>query len=149
MIEKLEHTNPDIAELIYKVFQVSYAVEAKLLKAKDFPPLKRKVQDFLSCKSDFYGYWKHQELVAVTEIKKFDDSAHIQSMVVVPEYFRQGIAQEIIAYIFENYKTPMHTVETGVDNLPAIKLYEKNGFVLVKEWDTEFGIRKVRFEKNY
>ena len=69
-------------------------------------------------------------------------------MVVVPQYFRQGIAQELIAYVFDNYKTPRYTVETGADNLPAIKLYKKHDFVLVKEWDTDFGIRKVRFEKN-
>jgi len=148
MIEKLDHTTPEIAELIYKVFQVSYAVEAKLLKAKDFPPLKRQVNDFLSAETAFYGYWKNQELVAVTEIRSFSNSIHIQSMVVVPHYFRQGIAKELISYIFEIYKTDMFTVETGAANLPAIKLYEKHGFTLVKEWETAFGIRKVRFEKN-
>lgn len=147
MIVKLDHTKQEIAELIYNVFQVSYAVEAGLLKAKDFPPLKRKIQDFMYCDSRFYGLWKHQELVAVTEIKQFEASVHIQSMVVVPEYFRQGIAQQLIAYIFENYKTELFTVETGADNKPAIKLYEKHGFLLVKEFDTDFGIRKVRFEK--
>ena len=147
MIELLNHRNKDIAALIYKVFQESYVVEAQLLKAKEFPPLKRQVADFIKDDTDFYGYWKHQELVAVTEIRKFDGSTHLQSMVVVPQYFRQGIAQKLIDHVLETYHTPFHTVETGVDNIPAIKLYEKNGFKYIKEWDTNFGIRKVRFER--
>ena len=39
-------------------------------------------------------------------------------------------------------------VETGVDNEPVIKLYKKLGFKEVKQWDTDFGIRKVLFEKS-
>jgi hypothetical protein len=35
-------------------------------------------------------------------------------------------------------------------NYPAIKLYEKHGFKLVKEWLTDINIIKVKLEKtNY
>jgi ribosomal protein S18 acetylase RimI-like enzyme len=38
------------------------------------------------------------------------------------------------------------TVETGLDNKPAIALYESFGFKEVKQYDTDHGIRKIRFE---
>lgn len=45
------------------------------------------------------------------------------------------------------YKLIIFTVETGIDNQPAIKLYESFGFQELEQWDTNHGIRKVRFEK--
>ena len=39
-------------------------------------------------------------------------------------------------------------VETGFDNEPASLLYKSLGFKEVKQWDTEIGIRKIRFEKH-
>lgn len=38
-------------------------------------------------------------------------------------------------------------VETGVENEPASLLYKKMNFREVKQWDTPFGIRKIRFER--
>ena len=53
MIKKLQQTNNETAAEIRSVFQVSYAVEAKLLKAIDFPPLKRQLEDFINSKFNF------------------------------------------------------------------------------------------------
>ncbi len=41
MIERLQNSELEISNQIHSVFQLSYAVEAKLLDATDFPPLKR------------------------------------------------------------------------------------------------------------
>ncbi len=46
MIKKLNQTNSSIAEKMHSVFQVSYAVEAQVLKATDFPPLQRSLEIF-------------------------------------------------------------------------------------------------------
>ena len=40
MIKTLQHTNIDNAKIIRDVFRASYAVEAKLLNATDFPPFE-------------------------------------------------------------------------------------------------------------
>jgi hypothetical protein len=40
MIERLQNNDLEVAEKIRSVFQLSYKVEAELLNAKDFPPLK-------------------------------------------------------------------------------------------------------------
>lgn len=147
MIQKLDHTDVKIARKIRSVFQVSYAVEAGLLKAIDFPPLKRSLANFLKSETDFYGYFQDGELAAITETRSKNNKTHIQSLVVDPFYFRRGIGAKLVDFIFTTYSTPIFSVETGVANIPAISLYKKFNFIETKQWDTNYGVRKVRFEK--
>ncbi len=53
MINILDQEEDTIAEKIYDVFQASYAVEAELLGAKDFPPLKRTILDYKNSENMF------------------------------------------------------------------------------------------------
>jgi ribosomal protein S18 acetylase RimI-like enzyme len=147
MIKALDNTSTTISKQIWEVWQASYAVEAALLKATNFPPLKRSVENFTSSETYFFGFWAKSELVAVTEIKQEEELVHVQSLVVHPSHFRKGIAQKLLDHIFQYFESPLFMVETGAANGPAIALYEKNDFVEVKRWDTEHGIRKVRFER--
>ncbi len=101
----------------------------------------------MTAETQFYGFHIEQDLVAVIELDILKQSIHIQSLVVHPEYFRQGIAGKLIQFVFDNFKTNRLTVETGVDNLPAVRLYKNYGFEEIKQYDTNHGIRKVRFEK--
>ena len=50
-------------------------------------------------------------------------------------------------FVLNTYKSIIFTVETGVDNHPAIKLYISLGFEEQNQWDTNHGVRKVRFKK--
>lgn len=147
MIEKINHKIPAIAGNIRAIFQVSYPVEAALLKASDFPPLKRSISDFVQSETEFYCYRKDSRMAAVMEIKDNLHSIHIQSLVVDPEYFRQGIARQLIHFVFSTFNTPLFTVETGAENKPAISLYQSSGFKITSYYDTDFGIRKVRLER--
>jgi ribosomal protein S18 acetylase RimI-like enzyme len=136
-----------IAEEIRAIFQASYTVEAKMLKAVDFPPLKRTAAQFLKSDSEFYAYYLIENIAGVIEIENNEDLTHIQSLVVYPKYFRNGIGRKLVQFILDTYKSKIFTVETGVDNHPAIKLYKSFGFQEQKQWDTNHGVRKVRFEK--
>jgi len=147
MIRKLEHQKTRVAEKIREVFQASYAVEAQLLGATDFPPLKRQVPQFTECPNDFYGYFEDGILAGVVEIVPGKGSTHIQSLVVHPECFRRGIGSALVAWVLNTYKSPVFTVETGLENGPATSLYLKFGFRKILEYDTDHGVRKVRFEK--
>lgn len=147
MIKELNHKDISTAQKIYAIFQVSYAVEADLLNAIDFPPLKRTKSDFLKSKTNFYGYFQENELAAVLEIKRDSQNTHIQSLVVDPYYFRQGIGKKLVSFTFKNSKTPTFSVETGSANKPAIQLYLKSGFTESKQWLTDHGIWKIRLEK--
>ena len=56
MIIKINNKRNKIAKEIRDIFQASYTIEAEMLKAIDFPPLKRKVSDFMKSKNFFYAY---------------------------------------------------------------------------------------------
>ena len=147
MIQKLNHKRIPISEQIRAVFQVSYPVEAALLKAVNFPTLHRSLNDFLNSETEFFGYWKEQELAAVIEVKREPASTHIQSLVVAPQFFRQGLASALLEFVLNSYHTSTFTVETGLANGPATDLYQRFLFKEVSQYDTEHGIRKIRFEK--
>lgn len=148
MIKKLDNNNIEIARKMQTVFHASYAIEAQLLQATYFPPLKRQIPEYMDTDTEFFGFWKGEELTAVVELHFDPSQIHIQSLVVDPSYFRQGIARKLVQFVFDSFSSEMYMVETGSANQPAIALYESLGFVEVLQWNTEIGIRKVRFEKN-
>ena len=51
MVIKINNKETKIVEEIRAIFQVSYAVEAEILKAVNFPPLKRTVSQFVDINS--------------------------------------------------------------------------------------------------
>lgn len=146
MIKKLQHINIEVATEIRSVFQVSYTVEAKLLNALDFPPLKRPLESYINSNTTFFGYFKNTALAGVIEINHTTNFTHIQSLVVAPKFFRQGVAKSLLEFVFDTYDSNLFVVETGLENEPATKLYLKFGFKEVNQWDTDHGIRKIRFE---
>jgi ribosomal protein S18 acetylase RimI-like enzyme len=147
MIQRLQNNKIEISKKIRAVFQVSYKVEAKLLKATNFPPLKRPLEDYVISKNMFFGYLKNEELFGVIEIDHNNSYTLIRSLVVSPLFFRQGIARKLMEFTFNTFDSNLFVVETGVKNEPASKLYMKFGFIEVKQWNTEHGIRKIKFEK--
>lgn len=147
MISKINNKKKDIAEKIYLLFQASYKIEAELLKATDFPPLKRTASNLLDCNNIFFGFHINEDIVGLIEVDHHSTSTHIQSLVVNPRNFRQGIGKQLVNFILEYYKSNSFTVETGLENYPAIKLYKEFDFKEIKQWDTDHGVKKIKFEK--
>ena len=147
MIKKLQHNDIETSRQIYSVFQLSYAVEAELLGVKEFPPLKRPLESYLNSCNDFYGYLENNLLAGVIEVERTDTYIDINSLVVKPKFFRQGIGRKLIEFTFNSFDSKLFIVETGVKNKPAIELYKKLGFKEKKQWNTDFGVRKILFEK--
>ncbi len=145
MIKLLHQQEPSVAKQIYQTFQVSYTVEAGLLGSDNFPPLKRTVKDIIKSNTSFYGYLKKDVLMAVMEIKTNKNHVHIQSLTVDPTYFRQGIGNSLLNFAIDAFPSEAFTVETGLGNIPAIRLYENFGFIRQKIWMTEVGIEKIAF----
>lgn len=147
MIERLKNNDIEVAKKIRSVFQASYKIEAQLLQAIEFPPLQRPLENYIQSTTAFFGYLKNTELAGVVEINHTSTFTHINSLVVHPDFFRQGIAQTLLEFVFETFDSHLFVVETGVENGPATALYKKFGFKEVKQWDTDHGIRKIKFER--
>ena len=72
------------------------------------------------------------------------DEAHITTLSVHPEHRRKGVAQKLIFAIIDDcYKAKIKyiTLEVRESNVPAISLYEKNGFKSI-------GTRKNYYQDN-
>ena len=147
MIKKLQNSNKETSIQIRSVFLLSYAVEAELLGANDFPPLKRALESYLKSSNDFYGYFENNELAGVIEIERTDKHIDINSLVVKPKFFRRGIGRKLLEFTFNRFEPNLFIVETGAKNKPATELYKKLGFKEIKQWDTDFGVRKILLEK--
>ena len=143
MIVNLNNKSVAVAKKLFSIWQESYSIEAEILKVNNFPPLNRTVEDFVDSFTRFYGYVKDDVYNAVVEIRDNDGTFHIQSLVVQPSQFRKGLASKMIAFVLSENMNSNFTVETGCDNLPAINLYLKFGFVETEQYETGHGIRKI------
>ena len=105
MIKKLDHTNLAIATKMHIVFQESYAIEAKLLNAINFPPLQRPLQSYIESTTTFFGYHIKDKIVGIIEVSPKEKTTHINSLVVSPHFFRQGIGRQLMQHILQNFSS--------------------------------------------
>ncbi len=148
MIKRLRNDNLETAKEIRSIFQASYKIEAELLNATDFPPLKRPLEKYRNTNTVFFGFFKNQELAGVVEVENNNIFTSINSLVVHPRFFRQGVANGLMKHVLQFFDSKLFVVETGLGNIPAIKLYERFGFKVVDQWDTDHGVRKVKLERS-
>jgi ribosomal protein S18 acetylase RimI-like enzyme len=146
MIELLDHQSEAVVRQIYDVFQLSYEIEAGLVGSPDFPPLRRRASHIQSSKSQFLGELIGTDLVSVVEFSKDGDELSIDSLVVHPQYFRRGLASQLLRALLKRELWQSANVETAAANSPALDLYRKFGFSESKRWLTADGIEKVRLD---
>ena len=136
-----------VASEIYDVFQLSYKVEAGLVGVEDFPPLRRTASDIQSSSSQFLGLRVGIDLAAVVEYSHVGENLSVDSLVVHPQYFRRGLANQLLQSLLATVQWKTACVETAAANNPAIALYQKNGFSESKLWQTADGIEKIQLKR--
>lgn len=147
MIQKLKHGNRETAIKIDALFKASYTVEAKLLNVTNFPPLNRPLESYQYSKTIFFGYFMQQELVGIVEINNETNTTFIDSLVVHPMYFRQGIAKQLMLFVLRRFESNNFVVQTALNNEPAVNLYCKLDFKEIKQWDALKGLRLIKLER--
>ena len=143
-MELLDHHSDSVAIQIHDVFQISYKVEAELVGVDDFPPLRRKASLIQSSDSQFLGQRIEGDLAAVVEFSESGEELSIDSLVVHPQYFRRGLASQLLQSLLARKPWKIAYVDTAAANDPALELYKKFGFSESKRWKTADGIEKVR-----
>lgn len=143
MIIRLTNTKEQTAKQIHDVFQRSYRIEADIIGVKEFPPLSRTIVDIMGSTSEFFGFNCGGNTAGVIEVELRDGVLDIHSLTVNPDFFRRGIAGQLMTFVVDNFEANEMVVETALSNEPAIKLYVKHGFRVYRQWIPEHGIEKV------
>ena len=73
---------------------------------------------------------------------------NIDSLAVDPEFFRQGLASQLLRFVMQSAAGKSVMVDTAIRNKPAISLYRKLGFLETKNWKTPEGIKMVTLSVN-
>lgn len=128
IIREIELNDVMAAAEVLDLQKKSYKIEADLIGTDEIPPLKETFEQLQNCGEIFIGYYIEGLLAGSVSFKKEGKVLDIHRMMVHPDYFRRGIAGKLLAEI-ERQDCQEIIVSTGAANTPAIKLYEKLGFV--------------------
>lgn len=129
IIKFLYKLDPKLAELILSIQRPSYQIEADLIGFQGIPALTETVEDIMSSKETFIGFYEDDYLLGVLSYEETDELVDICRLVVSPASFRKGIGRQLVTYVLEVVRgTRDVIVSTGLKNVPAVTLYEKLGF---------------------
>jgi ribosomal-protein-alanine N-acetyltransferase len=119
-------------------------LDAKIENTKELFNLESSVfskDDFGLSLNSFYYHIKRNHLFIYKQDNKIigyilwlrrKNHYRLYSLCIAKEYQGQGIATKLLEYSFKTLKIKSFTLEVKTINQNAIKLYEKNGFEIVK-----------------
>ncbi|MCM3124744.1 GNAT family N-acetyltransferase [Mesobacillus sp. MER 33] len=146
VIREIELNHVIAAAEVLDLQKKSYRIEAELIGTEEIPPLKETFEQLQNCGETFMGYYIEGLLAGAVSFKKEGKVLDIHRMMVHPDYFRRGIAGKLLAEI-ERQDRQEIIVSTGAANTPAIKLYEKLGFVRQHDSVVGNGLVIANFKK--
>lgn len=148
MIDKIDFHDKNIVQELFELQKISYLIEAKLIDFYEIPPLIETFEELLDCGEIFLGYMEDDELIGALSYTIENEVLTICRMIVHPNHFRKGIAQQLLTAVEEKHpEIRVFLVSTGKDNFPAKKLYQKNGYVLIEEIEVVPGLFISNFKK--
>ncbi|WP_199623655.1 GNAT family N-acetyltransferase [Paenibacillus alkalitolerans] len=141
-------SQPEHAKSVVELQQLSYPVEAKLIGLETIPPLLDTPDTLMSCGETFIGCFEGDLLAGAVSYKLDGDTVDIHRMMVHPERFRRGIAQSLLDAVLSVPGARKAVVSTGSANVPAVKLYERNGFKETEKVEIAPAVTITRFEND-
>ena len=76
-----------------------------------------------------------------------DGTVDIHRLVVAPRAFRRGVASALLDELDARYPDRPILVSTGRDNAPALELYRRRGFTVVREREAIPGLWIAELER--
>lgn len=147
MIQLLDNKNRITAEQIIKLQKASYIVEAELIGFMQIPPLLELPEDILNSEETYYGYFEEENLGGIISCTIDKGVLDICKVAVHPDFFKRGIATQLIKLVEQTEGIRSIIVSTGLKNEPAVKLYTSLGFVETYVCEVAQGIHIIHFEK--
>ena len=148
-ITRLNHHDQSVAARLKPLHDAAYQLEAALIQAEDFPPLRRTVDDYATADTVFYGCVDGDEVLGAIEVESCADGRiGIAGLVVDVHHFRRGIGARLVEFVLNEYESKEIEVTTATGNEPALALYRRFGFEPVEYWDSPEGFSLVRLDRN-
>ena len=141
MLKSLQQSDRSIAAKILTLQKQSYNVEAEIIGYYDLPPLQEDVHHIQSSKEVFLGWMVNGILTGVLSYEETD-----KSILIHPDYFRQGIAANMLRSLIVDQDKPIY-VCTAMKNTPAVRLYQQFGFEITNTFTPGDGLYLVQLEK--
>lgn len=148
MINSVDIRQPDIARQIYHLQQAAYTVESQLIGYPNLPPLRETAAELQRSAEQFLAYQEEGQMVGTVSYLRRGDTLDIGRLVVSPAHFRRGIAGKLLAAV-ETAEPSLRyiTVSTAAKNLPALTLYRKHGYSVVRQTVLADGLVLVELGK--
>jgi ribosomal protein S18 acetylase RimI-like enzyme len=96
----------------------------------------------------FITYQLNEKIVGVLSYEIEAETLSITRLVVHPDFSRRGIGQALLNEVLHHPGSHHFVVGTAAKNLPAVKLYEKYGFVVTEKQILPEGLEPVHLEKH-
>ena len=104
-----------------------------MLGAETFPPLHGTLQELHDSRDESYVYLVDEVAVGAIFLEMTATSVLISKLIVLPDFFRRGIARTLISHCLQLYPQTDFEVGTGSGNFPALDLYRSFGFRIFEE----------------
>lgn len=111
--------------------QIAYQIEMEQIGLVDKPPLMDSPQALKQSGESFLGcYDAEGKLIGALSFRQNSKEAHIVRLMVHPAHFRQGAASKLITHLEQELPSGTRLIAaSAADNMPALRLYTKHGFI--------------------
>ena len=145
---RLDVSDDGAARAVHALQRESYAVEAGLLGDDRIPPLTETLDELREAGLEWLGARDEDGLTGAVAWTVLDDgTVDIDRLVVAPRAFRRGVATALLDGLDALYPGRRVLVSTGRDNGPAVALYRRRGFALVREHEVIPGLFVANLER--
>ncbi len=141
VIRQLQMSDDATLDQLWNLQQAAYRIEADMIGFDKIPPLLETVDDLRRTSEIFFGWWEGQQLAGAVSIEMIGPVVmDICRLMVRPDYFRRGIGAGLLSHVLHMPDVHTHRIATGVRNIPALTLYEREGFQYVRDEEIAPGV---------
>jgi len=146
---RLDLADEALARAVLELQREAYAVEAALIGSDGIPALDETLDELRAADESWLGVLDDDGPAGALSWRELDDgTVDIHRLVVAPRAFRRGVASALLDGLDAMFPDRPMVVSTGRDNDPALTLYRRRGFAVVRHrevipglWITELGRR--------
>ena len=137
--------DPYVVAAVLALQRSSYAVEAALIGDDRLPPLHEDEHAIAAWRGRWVMAWDGVQLVGAATWTDVGDHVDLTKVMVSPPAMRTGVATALLGRVLDAADHRDVVVSTGRDNVPAVSLYTRHGFVHDVDEHVPPGIWTSRF----